>query len=67
VYDKYGENILSPLLSVSELRGLGVTLYLQLDAEREHIPGEGKAKEPVLNSWVQPGHPSEISPVVVER
>jgi hypothetical protein len=40
VYDKYGENILSPLLSVSELRGLGVTLYLQLDAEREHIPGE---------------------------
>jgi hypothetical protein len=40
VYDKYGENILSPLLSVSELRELGVTLYLQLHSDREHIPGE---------------------------
>lgn len=38
VYDSYGKDIVAPLLSVSQLREIGVTLYLQLDAEREHIP-----------------------------
>jgi len=38
VYDKQGQDILSPLVSVSDLRELGVTLYLQLHADREHIP-----------------------------
>eukprot|EP00039_Didymoeca_costata_P032128 m.36905 g.36905 ORF g.36905 m.36905 type:complete len:627 (-) comp9201_c1_seq1:78-1958(-) len=38
VYDRYGQDILSPVISVPELRDLGVTLYLQLDSEREPIP-----------------------------
>lgn len=38
VYDKTGQDILGPLLSVKELRDLGVTLYLQLHSDRDTIP-----------------------------
>lgn len=38
VYDRHGQDILSPLFTVAELRALGVTLYLQLASEREPIP-----------------------------
>jgi len=38
VYDKTGQDILGPLLSVKELRDLGVTLYLQLHSDRDSIP-----------------------------
>lgn len=30
VYDSYGKDIVAPLLSVSQLREIGVTLYLQV-------------------------------------
>lgn len=39
VYDKVGEDILSPLLSVAELREMGVTLFLRLDVARDPVPG----------------------------
>ena len=32
VYDKAGQDILSPALTVTQLRSLGVTLYLQVRA-----------------------------------
>lgn len=39
VYDTFGSDILSPLLTVGELRELGVTLHLSLSAARDPIPG----------------------------
>jgi len=38
VYDKTGRDILGPLLSVKELRELGVTLHLLLHSPRDPIP-----------------------------
>ncbi|GJD10494.1 Sec1 family domain-containing protein 1 [Galdieria sulphuraria] len=38
VYDSYGRDIIAPLLRVSELRSLGVTLHLLLSSERQPIP-----------------------------
>ncbi|OON17451.1 Sec1 family protein, partial [Opisthorchis viverrini] len=38
IYDQLGRDIISPLLTVKELRSLGVTLHLLLDSPREHIP-----------------------------
>ena len=38
VYDKAGQDILGPLLSVKELRELGVTLHLLLHSGRDPIP-----------------------------
>ena len=38
VYDKTGQDILGPLLSVKELRDLGVTLHLLLHSARDAIP-----------------------------
>lgn len=38
VYDATCRSIISPLLSVSQLRRRGVTLHLMLDSEREPIP-----------------------------
>ncbi|GFR22728.1 sec1 family domain-containing protein 1 [Trichonephila clavata] len=38
VYDRYGQDIISPLLSVKDLRDLGVTLHLLLHSDRETIP-----------------------------
>lgn len=37
VYDHWGQDIISPLLSVKDLRDLGVTLHLLLDSDREPI------------------------------
>jgi hypothetical protein len=37
IYDQWGQDIISPLLSVKELRDLGVTLHLLLDSDREPI------------------------------
>ena len=37
VYDSYCRDIISPLLTVGELRKRGITLYLLLDADREAI------------------------------
>uniref|UniRef100_A0A914V5L5 Uncharacterized protein n=1 Tax=Plectus sambesii TaxID=2011161 RepID=A0A914V5L5_9BILA len=37
VFDRYGQDIISPLLSVKELRDLGVTLHLLLDSMREAL------------------------------
>ncbi|THD24661.1 Sec1 family domain-containing protein [Fasciola hepatica] len=38
IYDHFGRDIISPLLTVKELRALGVTLHLLLDSSRENIP-----------------------------
>lgn len=38
VYDQYCSDIISPLLTVKELRSLGVTLHMLIDSEREQIP-----------------------------
>ena len=38
IYDKTGQDILGPLLSVKELRDLGVTLHLLLHSGRDSIP-----------------------------
>ncbi|XP_054724938.1 sec1 family domain-containing protein 1-like [Uloborus diversus] len=38
VYDRFGQDIISPLLSVKELREMGVTLHLLLHSDREPIP-----------------------------
>lgn len=38
VYDDLGQDIISPLLSVKELRDLGVTAHLLLRSERDPIP-----------------------------
>eukprot|EP00117_Sycon_ciliatum_P018072 scpid60804/ scgid5571/ Sec1 family domain-containing protein 1; SLY1 homolog; Syntaxin-binding protein 1-like 2 len=37
VYDKYGQDIISPVLSVPELRDRGVTLHLQLHSKRDQV------------------------------
>ena len=38
VYDRFGQDIISPLLTVKELRDLGVTLHLLLHSDRDAIP-----------------------------
>ncbi|KAK6184523.1 hypothetical protein SNE40_006984 [Patella caerulea] len=38
VYDRFGQDIISPLLTVKELRDLGVTLHLNLHSDRDTIP-----------------------------
>ncbi|CAG0889430.1 unnamed protein product [Cyprideis torosa] len=38
VYDRAGQDIISPLLSVKELRDAGVTLHLLLHSDRQTIP-----------------------------
>ncbi|XP_013396330.1 sec1 family domain-containing protein 1 [Lingula anatina] len=38
IYDRFGQDIISPLLTVKELRDLGVTLHLLLHSDREPIP-----------------------------
>lgn len=38
VYDRFGQDIISPLLTVKELRDLGVTLHLILHSDRDAIP-----------------------------
>ncbi|VDN55127.1 unnamed protein product [Dracunculus medinensis] len=38
ILDRYGQDIISPLLSVKQLRDLGVTLHLLLDTRREALP-----------------------------
>ncbi|CAG9861729.1 unnamed protein product [Phyllotreta striolata] len=38
IYDRVGQDIISPLISVRELRELGVTLFVQLHSERDPIP-----------------------------
>uniref|UniRef100_U5EM36 Protein sly1 homolog n=1 Tax=Corethrella appendiculata TaxID=1370023 RepID=U5EM36_9DIPT len=39
IYDRVGQDIISPLLSIRELRELGVTLHIQLHSDRDSIPG----------------------------
>lgn len=38
IYDRVGQDIISPILSVKELRELGVTLFVQLHSDRDPIP-----------------------------
>lgn len=38
IYDRIGQDIISPLISIRELRELGVTLHVQLHSDRDSIP-----------------------------
>nr|CAD7606121.1 unnamed protein product [Timema genevievae] len=38
VYDRCGQDIISPLISIKELREMGVTLHVQLHSDRDPIP-----------------------------
>ncbi|CAD7080183.1 unnamed protein product [Hermetia illucens] len=38
IYDRIGQDIISPLVSIRELRELGVTLHVQLHSDRDSIP-----------------------------
>lgn len=38
IYDRFGQDIISPLLTVKELRDMGVTLHLTLHSDRDPIP-----------------------------
>lgn len=38
IYDRIGQDIISPIISVKELRELGVTLHVQLHSDRDPIP-----------------------------
>ncbi|VDD91851.1 unnamed protein product [Enterobius vermicularis] len=38
ILDKYGQDVMSPLLTVKELRDLGVTLHLLLNSHRDPLP-----------------------------
>ncbi|CAG9819608.1 unnamed protein product [Phaedon cochleariae] len=38
VYDRVGQDIISPVISVKELREQGVTLFIQLHSDRDPIP-----------------------------
>ncbi|KAJ8971431.1 hypothetical protein NQ314_000687 [Rhamnusium bicolor] len=38
IYDRVGQDIISPLISVKELREQGVTLFMQLHSDRDPIP-----------------------------
>ncbi|KAM9777764.1 sec1 family domain-containing protein 1 [Neosynchiropus ocellatus] len=38
IYDRFGQDVISPLLSVKELRDMGITLHLLLHSDRDPIP-----------------------------
>ncbi|KAJ0009202.1 hypothetical protein NQD34_016617 [Periophthalmus magnuspinnatus] len=38
IYDRCGQDIISPLLSIKELRDMGITLHLLLHSDRDPIP-----------------------------
>lgn len=38
IYDRVGQDVISPLISIKELRELGVTLHVQLHSDRDPIP-----------------------------
>ncbi|KAK0180867.1 hypothetical protein PV327_003204 [Microctonus hyperodae] len=38
IYDRVGQDIISPLISIKELRDLGITLHMQLHSDRDMIP-----------------------------
>ncbi|KAI8781201.1 sec1 family domain-containing protein 1 [Biomphalaria glabrata] len=38
IYDRFGQDIISPLLTIKELRDMGVTLHLSLHSDRDPIP-----------------------------
>lgn len=38
IYDKYCQDLLSPLFNVSELRDMGVTLHMLIDKPRKRVP-----------------------------
>ncbi|XP_040168723.1 protein sly1 homolog [Anopheles arabiensis] len=38
IYDRVGQDIISPLISIRELREMGITLHIQLHSDRDSIP-----------------------------
>ncbi|KAL0267545.1 UNVERIFIED_CONTAM: hypothetical protein PYX00_009791 [Menopon gallinae] len=80
IYDRYGQDIISPLISVKELRELGVTLHLQLHSDRDTIPDVpavyfvmpteenlGRIGQDLQNNLYDFYHLNFISPISRER
>jgi hypothetical protein len=38
IYDKYGQDIISPILRLGELRSCGITLHMSIKSDRQPIP-----------------------------
>jgi len=38
IYDSFGQDIISPILNIKELRSCGITLHLKLHSDRDAIP-----------------------------
>ncbi|KAH7980281.1 hypothetical protein HPB49_014462 [Dermacentor silvarum] len=53
VYDRCGQDIISPLLSVKELRDMGITLHMLLHSDRDPIPEHKGSPFPTVAEAVQ--------------
>lgn len=80
IYDRCGQDIISPLISVKELRDLGVTLHVQLHADRDSIPDVpavyfclptvenlGRIGQDLQNNLYDAYHLNFISPISRQR
>ncbi|KAG8227275.1 hypothetical protein J437_LFUL012189 [Ladona fulva] len=80
IYDRSGQDIISPLISVKELRDLGVTLHVQLHADRDSIPDVpavyfclpteenlGRIGQDLQNNLYDAYHLNFISPISRQR
>ncbi|XP_063222305.1 protein sly1 homolog [Bacillus rossius redtenbacheri] len=80
VYDRCGQDIISPLISVKELRELGVTLHMQLHSDRDPIPDVpavyfclpseenlGRISQDLQNNVYESYHLNFISPISRQR
>ncbi|GLH13371.1 Protein sly1 homolog [Gryllus bimaculatus] len=80
IYDRCGQDIISPLISVKELRELGVTLHVQLHSDRDPIPDVpavyfclpteenlGRIGQDLQNNLYEIYHLNFISPISRQR
>ena len=67
MYDRYGQDIISPLLNVKELREMGITLHLYVDCPAFSPPGRNELNntfEPLLGRQPIKRPPSIKRPVI---
>lgn len=80
IYDRVGQDIISPLISIRELRELGVTLHIQLHSDRDSIPDApaiyfcapteenlGRISQDLQNGVYDIYHMNFISPISRQR
>lgn len=80
IYDRCGQDIISPLISIRELRELGVTLHVQLHSDRDPIPDVpavyfclpteenlGRIGQDLQNNLYDAYHLNFISPISRQR